>query len=44
MSSDCTDAEKYIGNMIKSFRNKQHADDVKEYLLLKRRIDKVVLT
>jgi len=41
MRSDSIDVDKYVGNMINSFRNKQHSDDVKEYLLLRKRIDKV---
>lgn len=41
MVSTSNNVDRYIGNMIKSFRNNQHAIDVKDYLLLRKRIDKV---
>ena len=41
MDINLFDVDKYIDNMIKNFRNKQHAEEVKEYLLVRKRIDKV---
>ncbi len=41
MVTSTNDVDRYIGNMFKSFRNKKHADDIKNYLLIRKRIDKV---
>jgi len=41
MAQSPTYADKNIGNMINSFRNKQHRETTEEYLFIRKRIDKV---
>jgi len=39
--SKSNDVEKYIGSMLNNFRKKNHKKDVEDYLLIRKRIDKV---
>ena len=41
MVSDINDVDKYIGNMLNSFLNKQHRKEAEDYLFVRERIDKV---
>jgi len=41
MVSDTNDVDKYIGNMLNSFLNKQHRKEAEDYLFVRERIDKV---
>ena len=41
MVLDTNDVDKYIGNMLNSFLNKQHRKDAEDYLFIRERIDKV---
>ena len=41
MTTNSNDADRYVDNMLKSFRNNQHKKDMEDYLLVRKRIDKV---
>ena len=41
MDTTSSDVDKYIDSMLNSFRKKHHRNDVEEYLLIRKRIDKV---